>query len=176
MTIRLATLAEIDALNALVEGAVRGLSTGYYTPGQIDSALRYMFGIDTQLIHDGTYYVAEIDGQLAGCGGWSQRRTLYGGDQSKATAGPLLDSAREAGRIRAFFVHPNVARRGVGRAILAACEAAAQQAGFQRLELAATLPGEPLYLALGYTPDERTSIPFPDGQSLPIVRMHKPLI
>ena len=176
MTIRLATLAEIDALNALVERAVRGLSMGYYTPAQIDSALRYMFGIDTQLIHDGTYYVAEIEGQLSGCGGWSQRRTLYGGDQSKATADPLLDSAREAGRIRAFFVHPNVARRGVGRAILAACEAAAQQAGFRRLELAATLPGEPLYRALGYTPDERTSIPFPDGQSLPIVRMHKLLI
>ena len=176
MTIRLATLAEIDALNALVERAVRGLSTGYYTPAQIDGALRYMFGIDTQLIHDGTYYVAEIEGQLSGCGGWSQRRTLYGGDQSKATADPLLDSAREAGRIRAFFVHPNVARRGVGRAILAACEAAAQQAGFRRLELAATLPGEPLYRALGYTPDERTSIPFPDGQSLPIVRMHKLLI
>lgn len=176
MTIRLATLAEINVLNALVEEAVRGLSLGYYTPAQIDSALRYMFGVDTQLIHDGTYYVAEIDGQLAGCGGWSQRRTLYGGDQSKTTADPLLDPAREAGRIRAFFVHPNVARRGVGRTILAACEAAAQRTGFRRLELAATLPGEPLYQALGYMPDERTSIPFPDGQSLPIVRMHKLLI
>ena len=173
MTIRLATLAETDALNTLVTRAVRELSTGYYTPAQIDSALRYMFGIDTQLIHDGTYYVAEVDGQLAGCGGWSRRRTLYGGDQSKAAADPLLDPGREAGRIRAFFVHPLFARRGVGRAILVACEAAAQQAGFRQLELAATLPGEPLYQALGYVPVERTSIPFPDGQSLPIVRMHK---
>lgn len=176
MTSRLATLAEIDVLNALVGPAVRGLSTGYYTPAQIDSALRYLFGIDTQLIHDGTYYVAEIGGQLAGCGGWSRRRTLYGGDQSKAATDPLLDPAREAGRIRTFFVRPQFARQGVGSAILATCEAAARQAGFGRLDLAATLPGEPLYRALGYTPDESTSIPFPDGQSLPIVRMHKLLL
>ena len=169
-------LAEVDVLNALVEQSVRVLSTDYYTPAQIDSALRYLFGIDTQLILDGTYYVAEIDGQRAGCGGWSRRRTLYGGDQSKAAADPLLDPARDPGRIRAFFVHPDFARRGVGRAILAACEAAAQQAGFRRLELAATLPGEPLYRALGYTPDDQSAIPFPDGQSLPIVRMHKPLL
>ena len=176
MDIRHATLAETDALNGLVERAVRELSIGYYSPAQIDSALRYMFGIDTQLIQDGTYYVAEMDDQLAGCGGWSRRRTLYGGDQSKTAADQILDPTREAGRIRAFFVHPRFARRGVGQAILAACEAAAQHAGFRQLELAATLPGEPLYHALGYTPDERTSIPFPDGQSLPIVRMHKLLI
>lgn len=169
MTIRLATLAETNVLNTLVARAVRELSAGYYTAAQIDGALRYLFGIDTQLIHDGTYYVAEVDGQLAGCGGWSRRCTLYGGN-------PLLASGHEAGRIRAFFVHPLFARRGVGRAILVACEAAAQQAGFQKLKLAATLPGEPLYRALGYVPVERTSLPFPDGQSLPIVRMHKPLI
>ena len=173
MIIRLATLAEIDVLNALVEEAVRALSTDYYTAAQIDSALHYMFGIDTQLVHDGTYYVAEIDGLLAGCGGWSRRRTLFGGDQSKNASDPLLDPTHEAGRIRAFFVHPSFARRGVGRAILATCETAAQQAGFRQLALAATLPGEPLYRALGYTPDERTSISFPDGQSLPIVHMHK---
>ena len=173
MTIRLATLAEIDTLNALVGQAVRELSAGYYTPAQIDSALRYVFGIDTQLIHDGTYYVAEIGGQLAGCGGWSCRRTLYGGDQSKITADPLLDPAQEAGRIRAFFVQPQFARQGVGRAILVTCEAVARKAGFKQLDLASTLPGEPLYRALGYTPDESMSIPFPDGQSLPLIRMHK---
>ena len=174
--IRLATTAEVAALNELVELAVRQLSIGYYSPAQIDSALRYMFGIDTQLIEDGTYYVAETDDhRLVGCGGWSKRRTLYGGDQRKTTADPLLDPAHEAGRIRAFFVHPEWARRGIGRAIINVCEAAARQAGFRQLTLAATLPGEPLYRALGYTASERTAIPFPDGQELPIVQMHKTL-
>jgi len=173
--VRAATMAEVGALNELVEQAVRQLSVGYYTPQQIDSALQYMFGIDTQLILDATYYVAESEGQVIGCGGWSQRRTLYGGDQSKTANGPLLDPAREAARIRAFFVHPQWARQGIGRAIIGVCEAAARRAGFRGLELAATLPGEPLYRALGYAAGERTAIPFPDGQSLPIVNMHKPL-
>jgi len=170
---RLATLSDLPALNRLVELAVRGLSADYYTGPQIESALRYMFGIDTQLVVDGTYYVAEVDGQLAGCGGWSRRQTLYGGDQSKAAADPLLDPARDAGRIRAFFVHPGWARRGVGRAIIGVCEAAAGAAGFQSLALAATLPGEPLYGALGYTAGPRTFVNFPDGERLAIVQMHK---
>ncbi|MDO7885617.1 GNAT family N-acetyltransferase [Hymenobacter cheonanensis] len=172
---RPARLGEVAELNALIEQSVRQLSVAYYAPAQIDSALRYVFGVDTQLIIDGTYYVAEIDGHLAGCGGWSRRHTLYGGDQHKVAADPLLDPAQDAARIRAFFVHPSWARQGVGRAILAVCEAAARQAGFQRLELAATLPGEPLYAALGYAAGARLSPVLPDGQTLPIVQMHKQL-
>ncbi|MFD1468158.1 GNAT family N-acetyltransferase [Hymenobacter caeli] len=172
---RLATLYDMPALNRLVELAVRQLSAGYYTGPQIESALRHMFGIDSQLIADGTYYVAEMDGQLAGGGGWSRRQTLYGGDQSKAAADPLLDPARDAGRIRAFFVHPGWARRGVGRALIGVCEAAAGAAGFRSLALAATLPGEPLYGALGYAAGARSFIHFPDGEQLAIIQMHKTL-
>jgi GNAT superfamily N-acetyltransferase len=172
---RAAHLAEVAALEALIDQSVRQLSVGYYSPPQIASALRYVFGIDTQLILDGTYYVAEIDGHLVGCGGWSRRTTLYGGDQHKAAADPLLNPAQDAARIRAFFVHPAWARRGVGRALIAVCEAAARQAGFRHLELAATLPGEPLYAALGYAASERLMPTLPDGQTLPIVRMHKHL-
>lgn len=172
---RAARLDEVAGLNALIDQSVRQLSAGYYSPAQVDSALRYVFGVDTQLVRDGTYYVAELDGQVVGCGGWSRRATLYGGDQRKASADPLLDPSRDAARIRAFFVHPAWARRGVGRALLAVCEAAARQAGFRHLELAATLPGEPLYAALGYAAGERLAAPLPDGQTLPIVHMHKQL-
>jgi len=117
--------------------------------------------------------VAEADGQLAGCGGWSRRQTLYGGDQHKAATDPLLDPTRDDGRIRAFFVHPAWARRGVGRAIIRVCEAAAGAAGFRSLALAATLPGEPLYRALGYTAGARSFIHFPDGEQLAIIQLHK---
>ncbi|MBD2767307.1 GNAT family N-acetyltransferase [Hymenobacter sp. BT664] len=175
VTTRTATLSDVPALNQLIEQAVRQLSTGYYSSRQIESSLKYVFGIDTQLIEDGTYYVAEADGQLAGCGGWSQRNTLYGGDQSKSVADPRLDPRHEPGRIRAFFVHPQWTRRGIGRAILEVCEAAAHRAGFRRLELAATLPGEPLYRALGYEASTHFTHTFPDGEQLPLIRMHKAL-
>ena len=174
-SIRLATLVDVSTLNVLIEASVRQLSIGYYTPQQVGSALQYMFGVDTQLISDGTYYVAEADGQVVGCGGWSKRSTLFGGDQTKAAEDPLLDPAHQPGRIRAFFVHPQWARRGIGRAIIQFCEKAAYDAGFRNLELAATLPGEPLYRALGYQATERFATDFPDGQHLPIVRMHKRL-
>lgn len=170
---RLATSEDVPGLNRLIGLAVRGLSADYYTPAQIESALRYLFGIDTQLVADGTYYVAEADGQLAGCGGWSRRQTLYGGDQHKAATDPLLDPTRDDGRIRAFFVHPAWARRGVGRAIIRVCEAAAGAAGFRSLALAATLPGEPLYRALGYAAGARSFIHFPDGEQLAIIQLHK---
>jgi GNAT superfamily N-acetyltransferase len=170
---RVANLADVAALSQLVAQAVRHLSAGYYTPQQIDSSLRYVFGIDTQLIKDGTYYVAESDGQLVGCGGWSKRNTLYGGDQTKGVADPLLDPAREPGRIRAFFVHPQWARRGIGRTLIEICERAALEAGFHVLELASTLPGEPLYRTLGYQATEHFSIAFPDGEQLQLIRMHK---
>jgi GNAT superfamily N-acetyltransferase len=169
--IRLATPADLPALRALIPAAVRALSRGYYTEAQIESAIAHLFGPDTQLVADGTYLVAEIDGALAGCGGWSRRATLYGGDQWKAAEDPLLDPAVDAARIRAFFVHPAYARRGVGSAILHACAAAAAAAGFRSLELVATLPGEPLYRAHGFAAQERSEAVLPDGVKLPVVRM-----
>jgi GNAT superfamily N-acetyltransferase len=171
--IKLATFAHIPALQQLIALSVRGLSTAYYTPAQIESAIRYVFGIDSQLITDGTYYIFEKDHTIAGCGGWSRRNTLYGGDQHKATADPLLDPARDAARIRAFFVHPDHARQGIGRQIIATCEAAAKRNGFTSLELGATLPGVPLYAAMGYHPLERIDERLPDGEILGIVRMKK---
>jgi predicted N-acetyltransferase YhbS len=173
--IRLAHPSEIPALEQLITRSVRALSVGYYTPEQIESALRYVFGVDTQLIADGTYFVAEANGEIAGCGGWSKRKTLYGGDKMKAAEDTLLDPAREPARIRAFFVDPAWARRGIGRQIIAACEEAAGAAGFTQLELAATLPGEPLYAAVGYQAIERLEVPMPDGVLVPIVKMGKQL-
>ncbi|WP_046246614.1 GNAT family N-acetyltransferase [Hymenobacter terrenus] len=176
ITTRTAVLDDVPALNQLIEQSVRHLSVGYYTPSQIDSSLRYVFGVDTQLIEDGTYYVAEADGSMVGCGGWSKRNTLYGGDQIKETEDPLLNPEHEPGRIRAFFVHPQWARRGIGRTIIEVCETAARRAGFRRLELASTLPGHPLYSQLGYETSEHFTLDFPDGEQLPLIRMHKTLV
>ncbi len=153
--------------------SVHGLSTGYYTSAQIESAIKYVFGVDTQLVIDGTYYVAEIDGITVGCGGWSKRNTLYGGDQHKEIEDPLLDPEIDAARIRAFFVHPDYARRGIGRHIINVCEAAAQSNGFKSFELGATLPGVPLYEAVGYKAVERADALLPDGEVLGIVKMRK---
>jgi GNAT superfamily N-acetyltransferase len=173
ITLRLATPDDLPALRALIPASVRGLSQGFYTPEQVESAIRYVFGPDTQLIADGTYFAAEEDGILAGCGGWSRRRTLYGGDQMKDVDDPPLDPATEAARIRAFFVHPDRARRGVGSAIMNACRDAAARAGFQRLELMATLPGVPLYRAFGFQARERVENTLPDGVVVPFVRMDR---
>lgn len=175
LDLRLATPADIPALRELIPASVQGLSAECYTPAQIASALTYLFGVDTQLIADGTYFVVASAGQIAGAGGWSRRQTLYGGDQAKAEADPLLDPARDAARIRAFYVHPAWARRGIGRRILGACEAAARAAGFTRLELGATLPGEPLYTALGFRVTERIQVTLPDGEALAVAKMEKTL-
>jgi GNAT superfamily N-acetyltransferase len=166
---------EVPALEALIAASVRGLSIGYYSPEQIESALIHVFGVDSQLIADGTYFVAELDGQIVGCGGWSKRKTLFGGDQTKSGEDNLLDPNTDAGRIRAFFIHPDFARRGIGKQLIEACETAAQEAGFRRLEMGATLPGEPMYRAVGYEVIERFDLPFPDGVVLPLVRMGKVL-
>ena len=135
LELRVATEEDIPALTALIPASVRGLSQGHYTPAQIESALVYVFGVDSQLINDGTYFVVEHDGQIVGAGGWSKRKTLYGGDQSKADDDPLLDAALDAAHIRAYYVHPDWARQGIGRRIMRACEAAAKAAGFTRLDL-----------------------------------------
>ena len=169
--IRLATPTDLPVLRDLIPLSVRALSQSYYSDAQIESAIRYVFGPDTQLIGDGTYFVAQAEDALVGCGGWSRRRTLYGGDQMKSGEDPLLDPATEAARIRAFFVHPGWARRGIGSAILEACFSAAGEAGFQRLELMATLPGVPLYRAYGFEEAEPVETLLPDGVLVPFVRM-----
>lgn len=178
--IRPARADEIPALEQLIARSVRALSAGYYTPRQIELALAHVFGVDSQLIADGTYFVVEADGQLAdcaiiACGGWSKRHTLYGGDQMKAGTDNLLDPQTEAARIRAFFVDPAWARRGIGKQLIEACEAAARAAGFTRLEMGATLPGVPLYEAVGYRAVEHLAVPLPAGETLPIIRMEKVL-
>lgn len=175
VSIRLATPQDVPALRELIAVSARELSKGFYTPEETESAIRHVFGPDSRLIADGTYFVAEADGDavLAGCGGWSRRRTLYGGDQTKSGEEPLLDPAAEPAKVRAFFVHPDFARRGVGSRILEACLAAARAAGFWRVELAATLPGVPFYAARGFVERERLEAPMPDGRGLPIVRMER---
>jgi GNAT superfamily N-acetyltransferase len=171
--LRLATEHDVPILQQLIARSVRGLSGGYYTQRQIELALVHVFGVDTQLIADGTYFVAESDGRIVGCGGWSKRKTLYGGDQFKSNEDNLLDPATEAARIRAFFIDPDFARQGIGRHIIDACEQAAVAAGFGTLEMGATLPGEPMYRVAGYESIERIDIPMPEGEVLPIVRMRK---
>lgn len=173
--LRQATSADIPGLRSLIDASVRELSRGYYSDAQIESALRHVFGPDTQLIADGTYYVIPATDGFAASGGWSRRRTLYGGDQMKGPEDPLLDPELEPARIRAFYVHPAWARQGLGRQLLEHCSRAAREAGFHRLELMATLPGMPLYSAMGFTPLEETTTVLPDGVDLPMVRMGRAL-
>ena len=176
--LRLARRADVEQLRRLIDASVRGLSAGFYTPEEIDASLIHVFGVDTRVIDDGTYFVIErrdeVDaGEIVASGGWSARRTLYGGDQMKATEDPLLDPSTDAARIRAFFVHPSHARRGLARRLFDACRAAAHGAGFRKLELAATLPGVPLYTALGFSPHEAIDTPMPGGLVLRCIRMDR---
>jgi GNAT superfamily N-acetyltransferase len=174
--IRLAIADDVPALEDLIIQSVKGLSTSYYEPEQITSALTFIFGVDTQLIEDRTYFVVASGSELAGAGGWSKRATLFGGDQLKgATGDPLLDPTIDSARIRAFYVHPDWARRGVARLILQTCEEAARVEGFKRAELMATLPGEPFYSAMGYQRLEHVEAPMPDGKVLTGFRMTKQL-
>ncbi len=176
VNIRLATIADIPALRELIRESVSELSANYYSSVQIERALSHVFGVDTQLILDQTYFVAEVENQIAGSGGWSKRKTLFGGDQRKSSRiDRLLDPGTEAARIRAFYVHPRWSRRGVGSKLLKSCEDAARLAGFNRVELVATLPGEPLYLAKGYEKAEAVEIETPDAESLSAFRMTKSL-
>jgi GNAT superfamily N-acetyltransferase len=175
-TLRLARLDDVPALERLIALSVRVLQAPYYSAEQRDAAIGAVFGVDRQLITDGTYFVAEDESVIVGCGGWSRRGSFCGGDHARTGEDPLLDPARDPARIRAFFVHPARARRGIGQAILAACESAIVAAGFPRAELVATLAGEPLYLACGYRELERFAAPMPGGLSLPVVRMSKELI
>ena len=172
-TLRLARLEDIPALDILIPLSVRALQT-HYTQAQREAAIGSVFGVDRQLIQDQTYYVAETpSGQIIGCGGWSYRKSTCGSSAGRAEPDPHIDPKTDAPRIRAFFVHPNHARRGIARAILQTCEQALQTAGYTRAEIAATLTGEPLYVACGYQITDRFNIPLSDGQPLPCVRLTK---
>lgn len=176
LRVRPATRADVPVIEELIARSARALSDGYYAPTQVESLLRFVFGTDTQLIQDGTYFVAERDGHLVGAGGWSRRRTLFGGDRMKDREDPLLDPHAEPARIRAFFVDPGVARQGVGRRLFDECRSAAAAAGFSTLTLVATLPGEPLYQALGFEVTERFQLQLPDGVDVPVARMSRGVI
>ena len=171
--IRLARESDIQTLEVLIPLSVRALQAPFYTSAQMEAALGPVFGVDRQLISDGTYFIVEHCGHVVGCGGWSRRRAVFGGDRARLTEDDALDPAQDPARIRAFFVHPDWARRGIGRSILSACESAICAAGFLDAVLVATLAGEPLYASFGYTVTERYEVPLSDGLTLPVVRMAK---
>jgi len=191
MTIRIrqAVVADVPALRTLIDASVRGLQTAHYTPSQIEGALATVYGVDTQLIADGTYFIAEAESHvvagdsaaqaasaaplIVGCGGWSKRKTLFGGDQWAGREAASLDPRHDAAKIRAFFIHPSWTRRGIGTMILEACENAALGAGFTRFEMGATLTGVLLYQTRGYEALENLEVPLGNGEALPIVRMEK---
>jgi GNAT superfamily N-acetyltransferase len=169
--LRTATDHDVPELRRLISDSARGLSTGYYSTEQIMACIDDVFGVDTQLIVDRSYYVIETDNELAAAGGWSARKTLYGGDQMKSGPDPLLNPDIDAARIRAFFVHPDWSRRGLARRLYDCCSHAAWAAGFRRFELMATLPGVPFYSKLGFTPEDRVVITLSHGVTVPFVRM-----
>ena len=177
--VRKAVAADVPRLREVIEASVRGLQAQDYSPAQIEGALKTVYGVDSQLIADGTYFVAEVEEsdsrkcEIVGCGGWSKRKTLYGGDQYAGREDSLLDPARDAAKIRAFFVHPAWARRGIGGLILETCEKAAIAGGFTRLEMGATLSGVAFYRAKGYVAVENQAVALGNGETLPIVRMAK---
>jgi GNAT superfamily N-acetyltransferase len=153
--------------------SVRSLQAGDYSPLQIEGALGTVFGVDSQLIADGTYFVVEADGVMAGCGGWSRRKTLFGGDSGPGRENDLLDPSRDRAKIRAFFVHPAWARKGIGSRILETCEDAAAAVGFSGFEMGATVTGERLYRERGYRATEQIEVPLANGESLLVTRMAK---
>jgi GNAT superfamily N-acetyltransferase len=183
--IRPATAFDVPVLRKLIDSSVRQLQSADYSSTQIDSALRTVFGVDSQLLADGTYLVVQTSARsfsglgssnlpiIVGCGGWSKRKTLYGGDNWRERPSDLLDPATDAAKIRAFFIHPGWARRGIGTLLLDACEAAARKAGFTRFEMGATLTGAKLFQQRGYVALERMQVPLEDGVTLPVIHMVK---
>lgn len=173
--IAIAEPVHIEEMSTLIRLSGHKLSEGFYTAAQIAALNEYVFGVDTTLVSDRTYFVVYAEQRLVACGGWSKRRTLYGGDQRRIGAPELLNPEYEAARIRAFFVHPDFARRGIGMTLLRHCEAEARQHGFKQLELMATLPGVPLYRHAGYHELEVVSDSLPNGVEVPFIRMGKQL-
>jgi GNAT superfamily N-acetyltransferase len=174
--LRAATEADVPVLQDLIERSGIGLSAGFYTPEQAHALTREVFGVDTQLIRDGTYFAIEDERRIVACGGWSKRSTPYGGDRHKSAPDRLLDPAAEAAKIRAFFVDPGMARRGLGSMLMRHCTEHALAAGFTALELTATMPGVPLYRAHGFVPVHELSLALGDGRVvLPLALMRKPI-
>src|SRR5688572_11352548 len=169
---RLAELSDLPELRTLMAASIRELTRTYLDAPRVEASFEIM-GVDTQLIEDGTYFVVECECRIAGCGGWSRRRTLFGGDHSAGRDARLLDPATEPARVRAMYTHPDFVRRGVGRLVLSLCEAAAEREGFRSLELMATVAGEPLYRACGFTIIERITLPTSKGLTVPGARMAK---
>lgn len=174
LPLRLAVLADIQAIGGLVRRSMRGLAAGDYGPAQVEGSLDVLVGVDRQLLLDGTYYVVEAEGRLVAAGGWSARAQLYGPSRAEG-GGPMLDPATGAARIRAFFVDPSHARQGLARRILERCEAAARAAGFRRMELMALLSGVAFYAACGYREMQPAEVPLPNGVTFRAVRMEKAL-
>jgi GNAT superfamily N-acetyltransferase len=173
--IRKAALEERSKIQQLISESARGLSREHYSDAQIEAAIASVFGVDTDLIDDGTYFVAEIEGELVGCGGWSRRRTLFGGDQYTVRDRSYIDPASDPARIRAFFVHPHHARKGIAHAILARCESEAAAHGFRAMELLSTLPGVRFYKACGYSEQGHLELELIDDVKLEFVPMRKEL-
>lgn len=171
--LRLATDSDIPALRELISTSARKLGAGYYSVEQTEGALMGAFGVDSQLIRDQTYYLIDDRGSIAAAGGWSFRATNFGGDALGSPVGEELDPTSEPARIRAFFTHPDYARRGLAQQLLKRCEAAARSAGYQRLQLTATLPGVPFYLAQGYHPLDHQTFELPNGLKIEFVTMLK---
>jgi GNAT superfamily N-acetyltransferase len=171
---RVATEADIPAIAELIPVSVRGLQAAHSTPSQIEASIGTVFGVDSQLVRDGTYYVVEDDGRVVGCGGWSRRQSLCGSDRGRQGEDPEIPRSEPA-RIRAFFVHPAYARRGIGRSLLGCCERAILGAGYSGVVIMATLPGEPLYATHGYAAVDRCSVAMDGAEGLPVVRMEKTL-
>ncbi|HXS08158.1 MAG TPA: GNAT family N-acetyltransferase [Rhizomicrobium sp.] len=174
LTHRLAAASDMGALTGLMNAAIRDLLPQFLPQEQVEASFAVM-GLDTILIADGTYFVIELQGQLAGCGGWSRRATLFGGNHTEGRDARLLDPKTEPARVRAMYTSPNFTRRGVGRKVLSLCEEAARKEGFSRVELAATMGGKPLYLACGYQPIEAMLVATPSGIKVPLLRMGKAL-
>lgn len=172
-TIRPGQAADVPVLRALIERSARALSVGFYTQEQTESVTREVFGVDSQLLADGTYCVIEAGGVPVACGGWGKRSTSFGGDQAKTAPERLLDPATEPARIRAFFVDPAWARRGLGSMLMTHCAEQAAAAGFGMLELISTMPGEPLYRALGFALIERFDLVLGGGVRVPVARMRR---
>jgi GNAT superfamily N-acetyltransferase len=172
--LRAATRADIPVLQALIERSGIGLATGFYTLDQAQAITHEVFGVDTQLVEDGTYFVIEDEARIVACGGWSRRSTPFGGDRHKAAPDRLLDPAIDAAKIRAFFVDPDMARQGLGSMLMRHCTDRALAAGFTSLELTATMPGVPLYLAHGFAPVHAVNLALGGGQvAVPLTLMRK---
>lgn len=175
MIIRKATLEDREGMQQLIAASARLLSRKHYNDAQIEAAIATVFGVDTTLIEDGTYFVAESDDMFVGCGGWSRRKTLFGGDQFASRDVGYIDPRCEPAKIRAFFIHPDHARKGIARAILARCEEEARAYGFRELELASTLPGVEFYKSCGFSERGTFDLDLVEGVKLKLVPMRKEL-